>query len=60
MTVTQLDSLVTIALDGLLLHHGAGTSLDDSYGNNLAVLIEQLGHTDFLADNAFNHFLFLL
>ena len=33
---------------------------DDGDGDNLAALIEQLGHTDFLADNAFNHFLFLL
>ena len=56
----QLNSLITIALDGLLLHDGAGTSLDDGHGDDLAVLIEQLGHTDFLADNAFNHFLFLL
>ena len=44
----------------LLLHDGAGTSLDDGHGNDLAALIEQLSHTDFLADNAFNHFLFLL
>ena len=56
----QLNSLVAIALDGLLLHDGAGTSLDDGDGNDLAVRVEQLGHTDFLADNAFNHFLFLL
>ena len=56
----QLNSLIAIALDSLLLHDGAGACLDDSYGNNLAALIEQLGHTDFLADNAFNHFLFLL
>ena len=44
----------------LLLHDGAGTSLDDGDGDDLAILVEQLGHTDFLADNAFNHFLFLL
>ena len=56
----QLNSLVAIALDGLLLHDGAGTSLDDGDGNDLAVRVEQLSHTDFLADNAFNHFLFLL
>ena len=56
----QLNSLVAIALDGLLLHDGAGTSLDDGDGDDLAILVEQLGHTDFLADNAFNHFLFLL
>ena len=56
----QLNSLVAIALDGLLLHDSAGTSLDDGDGNDLAVRVEQLGHTDFLADNAFNHFLFLL
>ena len=49
----QLNSLVAIALDGLLLHDGAGTSLDDGDGNDLAVRVEQLGHTDFLADNAF-------
>ena len=56
----QLNSLIAIALDSLLLHDGAGACLDDGDGDNLAALIEQLGHTDFLADNAFNHFLFLL
>ena len=56
----QLNSLIAIALDSLLLHDGAGACLDDGDGDNLAALIEQLGHTDFLADNAFNNFLFLL
>ena len=56
----QLNSLIAVALDGLLLHDGAGTRLDDGHGNDLAVLVEQLSHTDFFADNAFNHFLFLL
>ena len=34
---------------------------DDSYGNNVSILIEYLRHSDFLTDNAFDHFeIFLL
>ena len=41
-------------------HTGARVSGPIPLPTDLAVLIEQLSHTDFLADNAFNHFLFLL
>ena len=56
----QLHGLVAVAFHGLLLHHGAGASLDHGDGNDLAVLIEQLSHAQFLADDTFLHFLFLL
>ena len=54
----QLNCLIAVALNGLLLHYGAGTSLDDGYGNDLAVLIEQLSHAQLFADDTFLHFSF--
>ena len=55
VAVTELYSLIAVALDGLLLHHDAGASLDDGDRHNLAVLIEELGHAQLLADNTFLH-----
>src|SRR5699024_1040948 len=56
----QLNSLIAVTLDSLFLHDGAGACLDDGHRDDLAVFVKQLGHTDLFADNAFNHFLFLL
>ena len=56
----HLDSLITVALDGLFLHDGAGAGLDDGDGNHLAVGVKQLGHAQLLADDTFLHCFVLL
>ena len=58
----ELNSVVAVlTLCSLLLNDGAGTCLDDSYGNGVSVFVENLCHSDFLTDNAFDHFeIFLL
>ena len=51
--VAQLHGLVAVLLNGLLLHHDAGTGLDDSDRDHLAVGIEDLAHANFLTDDRF-------
>ncbi|EJX06461.1 hypothetical protein, secreted [gut metagenome] len=58
--VTQLHSLIAVALDGFFLHDSAGAGLDDGHRYNLAVFIEQLSHAQLFADDTFLHVLFLL
>ena len=53
--VAHLHGLVTVGLDGLLLHDGAGAGLNDGDRNDLAVGVEQLGHAQLLADDTFLH-----
>ena len=43
----QLDRLITFLLGSLLLNDGAGTRLDNSDGNDLAVFVEDLRHDCF-------------
>ena len=57
LAVTDLHGFIAVVFDCLLLGHDAGTCLDDSNRNELAVLIKELSHTDLLADNVLLHFL---
>ena len=59
---TQLDGVVAVLLGGLLLHHGAGSSLNQGDGHHTAGRIEDLGHADLFADDRFLHlhWIFLL
>ena len=47
----QLHGGVAFLLGSLLLDDGAGTRLDHGDGNDLAVFVEDLRHTDFLAND---------
>ena len=47
----QLHSGVAFLLGSLLLDDGAGTRLDNGDGDDLAVFVEDLRHTDFLAND---------
>ena len=47
----QLHSGVAFLLGSLLLDNGAGTRLNNSNGDDLAVFVEDLRHTDFLAND---------
>ena len=51
----QLDSLITVFLGGLLLHHDTGTGFDNGNRDHLAVGVENLAHADFLTDDSFLH-----
>ena len=55
----ELYCIVAVVVDRLLLDDDAGTGLYYGDRNDLARLIKDLGHTDFLSDNAFFHFVFL-
>ena len=57
---SQLDGGVAVLLLGLLLHHGAGARLNDGDRDDLAGFVEDLGHTQLLADNGLFHLFFLL
>ena len=52
---SKLQCAIAVCFDSLLLNDRARACLDDCHGNDLTVLIEQLGHTDFLSDNTFLH-----
>ena len=54
----KLDGAVAVVLLGLLLSDDAGTRFDNGHGNDLAALIEDLGHAHFFADDCFLHVLF--
>ena len=55
----ELYSVVAFLLSGLNLGYHARTSFDNGYRDNLAVSVEDLGHTDLLADDSFvQHFYF--
>ena len=56
----QLHGGVAVGLDGLLLGDHAGACFHDGNRDDLAGLIEDLGHAHFLADDCFLHFGFLL
>ena len=56
----ELNSLVAVVLNSLLHNDRAGACLDDCYGNNLSVCIEDLSHADLLSDECFLHSSFLL
>ena len=47
----QLHSGVAFLLGSLLLDDGAGARLDNGDGDDLAVFVEDLRHTDFLAND---------
>jgi len=51
----KLYGVVAVFLGGLLLGHDAGACLNDSDRNDLAALIENLGHAHFFADDCFLH-----
>ena len=52
--VAKLHSGVAFLFGCLLLHDDAGTRLDNGDGDHLAVLVEDLRHADFLADDRFH------
>ena len=54
--IAQLDGLIAFLLGSLLLNNGAGSRLDDSDGDHMAVFIEDLGHAHFFADDCFHVF----
>ena len=54
--VAELDGGVAVFFGGLLLCHDAGACLDDGHRDDLAALIENLGHAHFFADDRFLHF----
>ncbi len=51
----QLDGHVAVGFNGLLLSDHAGACFHDGNRDHLAGLIEDLGHTHFLADDCFLH-----
>ena len=53
--VCELYSVVAVVLDGLLLCYHARTCFNQGYGYYVAFGIEDLGHTQLSADNAFFH-----
>ena len=50
----DLHGVVAVLLGRLLLHHEAGTGLDDRHRDERAVLGEHLGHPDLLANDSFD------
>ncbi len=52
--IAQLDSLITVFFVGLLLSDHAGTGLDHGDRNHMALLIEDLRHANFSADDCFH------
>ena len=54
-----LYSTVAIILHGLYLSNHAGTSLKHGYGNEHAIFIEDLSHSNFCCQNCFLHFYLL-
>ena len=56
----KLDGGVAVGLNGLLLSDNAGACFHNGNRNDLAALIEDLGHAHFFADDCFLHFWFLL
>ncbi len=52
----QLDGLIAVLVDGLLLHDDAWPGLNHGDGNNGSVILNDLGHADFLANQSVDHF----
>jgi hypothetical protein len=52
---TELHRLVAVAIDGLALNNDARPRLDDGHGHRAPVVVEDLGHAHFLAENAAYH-----
>ena len=52
---TQLNRFVTVPVHGLSLHDDAGPGLDHRHRGDDAVVLEDLGHPDFSADESFDH-----
>jgi hypothetical protein len=48
----QLDRRVAVALGGAYLGDGTGPCFDDGHGDAVAVVVEELGHAELLADDA--------
>ena len=51
----KLNGIIAVFFGGLLLNHDAGACFDHGYRNDLAALIENLGHAHFFADDCFLH-----
>ena len=56
--IAHLHGLITVVLDSLLLHHGAGAGFDDGHGDDLAVGVKDLRHADLFADDCLFHLVF--
>src|SRR5262245_28857140 len=46
----ELDGVISVLGHGLLLHHDAGTGLNNGDWNNAPIVLEQLRHSDFFAN----------
>ena len=57
---TELNGVVAVVLLGLELSDNTGAGFDDGDRDDLALSVEDLGHTDLLADDCFLHTIFLL
>ena len=55
LAVSQLHGNIAVILDRLLLSDDARACFDDRNRDHMAVLIEDLGHAHFLADDCFLH-----
>ena len=56
----QLNRIVAFLFGSLLLNDRAGTRLNDSDGDHVAVLVKNLGHTHFFADDCLHVYFLLL
>ena len=54
----DLHSRVAVVFNSLFLGNHTGAGFHDCYGNDFPVLIENLRHADFLADDSFLHVTF--
>ena len=56
----QLNRIVAFLLGSLLLNDRAGSRLNDGDGDHVAVLVKNLGHTHFFADDCLHVYFLLL
>ena len=52
---TELNSLVAVGLSGLHLANRVGLCLDNGDGDDLVVLVENLGHADLFTEDSVDH-----
>ena len=58
--VAQLNRIVAFLLGSLLLNDRAGSRLNDGDGDHVAVLVKNLGHAHFFADDCLHVYFLLL
>ena len=55
----ELNCGISVVLDCLLLHNGAGAGFNYGNRDHKSVFVEDLGHTQLLSDDSFFHFFLL-